>query len=193
MRSFCLKYCSHRGRSRKPQPICRKADCSPFDIGTEKFRFTESVWRPDLLFELKMIVKTAIVRGQNNIPLRRKRDDNADDSKLPSPSGVLYRQWYCKTLRNISRMRQGMSLTTPKRYRTRLSRLWGITFLQRSSRKLSKPEYFLLRLTRQRTFPTKKTCLLSSAKPTLQRIFERSLLITSFVEKKQPVTQSSSK
>ena len=44
------------------QPVCRKEDCSPFDIGTvyrviasftdaEKFRFIESVWKPDLLFE----------------------------------------------------------------------------------------------------------------------------------------------
>ena len=44
------------------QPVCRKEDCSPFDIGTvyrviasftdaEKFRFIESVWEPDLLFE----------------------------------------------------------------------------------------------------------------------------------------------
>ena len=41
-------------------------------------------------------------------------------------------------------MRQEMPLTAPKRYRTRLSRLWGITFLQRSSRKLNKPECFLL-------------------------------------------------
>ena len=44
------------------EPVCRKEDCSPFDIGTvyrviasftdaEKFRFIESVWKPDLLFE----------------------------------------------------------------------------------------------------------------------------------------------
>ena len=33
----------------------------------------------------------------------------------------------------------------------------------------------------QRTFPTKKTCLLSSAMSTLQRIFERSLLVTASV------------
>ena len=32
-----------------------------------------------------------------------------------------------------------MPLTAPKRYRTRLSRLWEILFLQRSSRKLNKP------------------------------------------------------
>ncbi|CAH3191411.1 unnamed protein product, partial [Porites evermanni] len=68
----------------------------------------------------------------------------------------------------------------------------GIIFLQRSSRKLNKPECFLLWLTRQRTFPTKKTCLLSSAMLTLQRIFERSLLVSACVEKKQPVTQSRS-
>ncbi|KAM7437095.1 hypothetical protein ABFA07_013217 [Porites harrisoni] len=44
------------------EPACQKEDCSPFDIGTvyrviasstdaEKFRFIESVWKPDLLFE----------------------------------------------------------------------------------------------------------------------------------------------
>ena len=44
------------------EPVCGKEDCSPFDIGTvyrviasftdaEKFRFIESVWKPDLLFE----------------------------------------------------------------------------------------------------------------------------------------------
>ena len=74
-----------------------------------------------------------------------------------------------------------MPLTAPKRYRTRLSRLWGITFLQRSSRKLNKPECFLLWLMGKRTLPTKKTCLLSSAMSTLQRIFESSLLVTASV------------
>ena len=48
----------------------------------EKFRFIESVRKPDLLFELKLIVKTVIFCGQNNIPLRGKRDDNTDDSNL---------------------------------------------------------------------------------------------------------------
>ncbi|CAH3037040.1 unnamed protein product, partial [Porites lobata] len=58
--------------------VCRKEDCSPFDIGTvyrviasftdaEKFRFIESVWKPD---KMKSIVKTVIFCGQNNIPLR---------------------------------------------------------------------------------------------------------------------------
>ncbi|CAH3036679.1 unnamed protein product, partial [Porites lobata] len=60
--------------------VCRKEDCSPFDIGTvyrviasftdaEKFRFIESVWKPD---KMKSIVKTVIFCGQNNIPLRGK-------------------------------------------------------------------------------------------------------------------------
>ena len=44
------------------EAVCRKEDCSLFDIGTvyrviasftnaEKVRFIESVWKPDLLFE----------------------------------------------------------------------------------------------------------------------------------------------
>ena len=44
------------------EPVCGKEDCSPFDFGTvyrviasftdaEKFRFIESVWKPDVLFE----------------------------------------------------------------------------------------------------------------------------------------------
>ena len=73
------------------EAVCQKEDCSPFDISTvyrviasftdaEKFRFIESVWKPDLLW--KSIVKTVIFCGQNNIPLRGKRDDNPDDSNL---------------------------------------------------------------------------------------------------------------
>ena len=42
-------------------PVCRKEDCSPYDIGTvykdiarfsneEKFRFIQNVWKPDRLF-----------------------------------------------------------------------------------------------------------------------------------------------
>ncbi|XP_068703325.1 52 kDa repressor of the inhibitor of the protein kinase-like [Montipora foliosa] len=52
------------------QPVCRKEDCSPFDIGTvykgiasfsdaEKFRFIESVWKPDLLFEFPASKETS--------------------------------------------------------------------------------------------------------------------------------------
>ena len=44
------------------ESVCRKEDCSPLDIGTmyrvivsftdaEKFRYIESIWKPDLLFE----------------------------------------------------------------------------------------------------------------------------------------------
>ena len=42
-------------------PVCRKEDCSPYDIGTvykdiarfsneEKFKFIQNVWKPDRLF-----------------------------------------------------------------------------------------------------------------------------------------------
>ena len=48
--------------SRDRQPVRQKVDCSPFNIGTvyrviasftdvEKFRFIESIWKPDLLLE----------------------------------------------------------------------------------------------------------------------------------------------
>ncbi|CAH3044938.1 unnamed protein product, partial [Pocillopora meandrina] len=72
--------------------VCRKEDCSPFDIGTEyrviasftdaeKFRSIESLakypWPKSCLFQkIKSIVKTVIFCGQNDIPLRGKRDDN---------------------------------------------------------------------------------------------------------------------
>ena len=46
-------------------------------------------------------------------------------------------------------MRQEIPLAAPTRYRTRLSRPWGIIFLQRSSWKLNKPECFLLWLTNE--------------------------------------------
>ena len=56
--------------STERQPVCRKEDCSPFDIGTvyrviasftdtEKFRFIESVWKPDLLFEFPASKETS--------------------------------------------------------------------------------------------------------------------------------------
>ena len=56
--------------SRERQPVCRKEDCSLFDIGTvyrdiasftdaEKFRFIESVWKLDLLYEFPASKKTS--------------------------------------------------------------------------------------------------------------------------------------
>ena len=56
--------------SMERQPVCRKEDCSPFDIGTvyrvvasftgtEKIRFIESVWKPDLLFEFPASKETS--------------------------------------------------------------------------------------------------------------------------------------
>jgi len=53
--------------STERQPVCRKEDCSPFDIGTVykviasvtdtgKFRFIESFWKPDLLFEFPTVI-----------------------------------------------------------------------------------------------------------------------------------------
>ena len=56
--------------SRERQPVCRKEDCAPFDIGTVyrviasftdagKFRFIESVWKPDLLLEFPASKETS--------------------------------------------------------------------------------------------------------------------------------------
>ena len=56
--------------SKERQSVCRKEDCSPFDIGTvnrviasltdaKKFRFVESVWKPDRLFEFPASKETS--------------------------------------------------------------------------------------------------------------------------------------
>ena len=49
-------------------PVCRKEDCSPYDIGTvykeiarfsnEKFRFIQNVWKPDRLFNFPSTLKS---------------------------------------------------------------------------------------------------------------------------------------
>ena len=52
------------------EPVCQKEDCSPFDIGTVhtviststdagKFRFIESAWKTDLLFEFPASKETS--------------------------------------------------------------------------------------------------------------------------------------
>ena len=52
------------------QPVCRKEDCSPFDIGTvfttigrftdaAKFRFIENLWKPEALHDFPTSVETS--------------------------------------------------------------------------------------------------------------------------------------
>ena len=52
------------------QPVCRKEDCSPFDIGTvfttigrftnaAKFRFIENLWKPEALHDFLTSVETS--------------------------------------------------------------------------------------------------------------------------------------
>ena len=56
--------------SRDRQPVRQKVDCSPSNIGSvyrviasftdaQKFRFIESVWKPDLLFEFPASKETS--------------------------------------------------------------------------------------------------------------------------------------
>ena len=56
--------------SRERRPVWRKEDCPPFEIGTvyrvialftnaEKFRFIESVRKPDLLFDVPALKETS--------------------------------------------------------------------------------------------------------------------------------------
>ena len=81
------------------EPVCRKEDCSPFDISTMyrlrvialftdtgKFRFIESsgsqIYCSSSPRQKKPLESSECFCAQNNILLREKRDDNHDDSNL---------------------------------------------------------------------------------------------------------------
>ena len=54
---------------RRSDPVFRKEDCSPFDIGLayfriatfadgDKFRFIQNIWKPDTLYKLPVFLET---------------------------------------------------------------------------------------------------------------------------------------
>ena len=44
------------------EPVCRKEDCSPFDIAgfspADKYQFIDNVWKPDALFDSPKSLET---------------------------------------------------------------------------------------------------------------------------------------
>ena len=82
-----------------------------------------------------------------------------------------------KRSKNIWRMPHEMLRIVRKRFRMRSSRLWELIFCRRSSPKLIRVKCLRSWLTKQLTFPTKKTCLLFFASLTHRQIYGKNSLV----------------
>ena len=107
----------------------------------DKFRFIESVRKLNLLFELKLIVKTVIFCGKNNIPLRGKQDDNPDDSNPQGNFQALLEFRIDSSDVKLKEHLENAPRNATYRFKTiqdEIIETVGIIFLQRASRKLNK-------------------------------------------------------